>query len=162
MPDTPSPSSVPSPSSSAAPSSSSAGPPSTGTTGARTVRARVLVTLRPGVLDPQGQAIEGALAGLGHAGVRSVRQGKVFEIELEDVGNGEDGADAGARVAAMCEGLLANTVIETWRIEWPDAKPDDAPGAGPDDAPGAGPDDAPGAGPDDAPGAQSASAGAHG
>lgn len=80
------------------------------------VRARVVVTLKPGVLDPQGQAIEGALAGLGHTGV-GVRQGKLFEITLDDP------ADAAARIGAMCEALLANTVIEDWRIEWPDGAP---------------------------------------
>ena len=89
------------------------------------VSARVLVTLKPGVLDPQGQAIEGALAGLGHPGV-GVRQGKVFEVTLED------GADAKARLGAMCEALLANTVIEDWRIEWSDG-PDATPGATRDD-----------------------------
>ena len=76
-----------------------------------TVKARVIVTLKDGVLDPQGQAIGSALAGLGHRGVASVRQGKVFEIELAD------GADAKARVARMCEELLANTVIESYRVE---------------------------------------------
>lgn len=79
-----------------------------------TVRARVLVTLKPGVLDPQGQAIEDALSGLGHRGVASVRQGKVFEIELaqEDAdGNIED------RLRRMCEDLLANTVIERYHVE---------------------------------------------
>ena len=75
------------------------------------VRARIVVTLKPGVLDPQGQAIEGALRGLGHDGVASVRQGKVFEVELEH------GADAEARLARMCEELLANTVIERYRVE---------------------------------------------
>ena len=79
-----------------------------------TTHARIIVTLKPGVLDPQGQAIEQALAGLGHGGVGSVRQGKVFEIELED------GADAEARLGAMCEALLANTVIERYRIEMVD------------------------------------------
>ena len=88
-----------------------------GTGGARatgtgaTIRARVLVTLREGVLDPQGQAIEAALAGLGHGGVSSVRQGKVFELEIEP------GGDPRARVEAMCEALLANTVIERYRVE---------------------------------------------
>ena len=83
-------------------------------TGARdrgTLRARVLVTLKPGVLDPQGQAIEGALRGLGHDGVSSVRQGKVFEIELDG------SADAENRLRRMCEDLLANTVIERYRVE---------------------------------------------
>ena len=79
-----------------------------------TTRARVVVTLKPGVLDPQGQAIEQALAGLGHGGVGSVRQGKVFEIELEDGTNAEE------RLEAMCEALLANTVIERYRIEMGD------------------------------------------
>ena len=76
-----------------------------------TVKARVIVTLKPGVLDPQGQAIENALAGLGHGGVGSVRQGKVFEIELDDA------EDAEARIERMCEDLLANTVIEGYRVE---------------------------------------------
>ena len=80
------------------------------------LRARVIVTLKPGVLDPQGQAIEGALGGLGHAGV-GVRQGKVFEIALDDA------VDAETRLGAMCDALLANTVIEDWRIEWPDGPP---------------------------------------
>ena len=75
------------------------------------VKARVIVTLKPGVLDPQGQAIENALAGLGHGGVGSVRQGKVFEIELDDA------EDAEARIERMCEDLLANTVIEGYRVE---------------------------------------------
>ena len=82
-----------------------------GGTAGSPVRARIIVTLKAGVLDPQGQAIEGALAGLGHDGVASVRQGKVFEVELED------GADAEARLTRMCEDLLANTVIERYRIE---------------------------------------------
>ena len=75
------------------------------------MKARVFVTLKDGVLDPQGQAIEGALAALGFAGVGSVRQGKVFDIELADAADGE------AQLNAMCEKLLANTVIEDYRIE---------------------------------------------
>ena len=75
---------------------------------ARTVR--VIVMLKDGVLDPQGQAVGQALGSMGFDGVRAVRQGKVLELELAD---GVTDAD----VAAMCEGLLANTVIETWRIE---------------------------------------------
>jgi phosphoribosylformylglycinamidine synthase PurS subunit len=75
------------------------------------MKARIFVTLKNGVLDPQGQAIEGALAALGFDGVESVRQGKVFDIELTD---GEDGE---ARLKAMCEKLLANTVIEDYRVE---------------------------------------------
>jgi phosphoribosylformylglycinamidine synthase len=77
------------------------------------MRARVTVTLKPGVLDPQGKAIEGALASLGFAGVTAVRQGKVFDIELaeSDRGRGE------AALKAMCDRLLANTVIENYRVE---------------------------------------------
>jgi phosphoribosylformylglycinamidine synthase len=74
------------------------------------MKARVFVTLKPGVLDPQGQAIEGALSALGFGGVASVRQGKVFDIELEG------GEDPQARLRRMCEALLANTVIEDFRI----------------------------------------------
>ena len=75
------------------------------------MRARIFVTLKPGVLDPQGQAIQGALGALGFAGVASVRQGKVFDIELAD------GQDAEARLRDMCAKLLANTVIEDYRVE---------------------------------------------
>lgn len=75
--------------------------------------ARVTVTLKKGVLDPQGKAIEGALAGLGFAGVGSVRQGKVFDVELHDA----DRAKAEADLTAMCEKLLANTVIEDYAVE---------------------------------------------
>jgi phosphoribosylformylglycinamidine synthase len=75
------------------------------------MKARIYVTLKNGVLDPQGQAIEGALGALGFEGVASVRQGKVFDIELAD------GADAEARLKRMCEKLLANTVIEDFRVE---------------------------------------------
>ena len=71
------------------------------------MRARVTVTLKSGVLDPQGQAITGSLKSLGFAGVAGVRQGKVFDIELGDA----DPADARLSLAAMCEKLLANTVI---------------------------------------------------
>ncbi|WP_026379660.1 phosphoribosylformylglycinamidine synthase subunit PurS [Afifella pfennigii] len=76
------------------------------------MKARIYVTLKEGVLDPQGQAIEGALAALGFAGIGSVRQGKVFDIELE-----ETGEPAAERLQSMCETLLANTVIEDYRIE---------------------------------------------
>lgn len=76
------------------------------------MKAVVTVTLKPGVLDPQGKAIEGALASLGFAGVDSVRQGKVFEIELA----GTDRAGAEAALREMCERLLANTVIETYKV----------------------------------------------
>lgn len=76
-------------------------------------KARVIVTLKNGVLDPQGKAIEGALAGLGFSDVGSVRQGKVFDIEL----NTADRTKAEAALRQMCERLLANTVIEDYAIE---------------------------------------------
>jgi phosphoribosylformylglycinamidine synthase len=75
------------------------------------MKARIFVTLKDGVLDPQGQAIQGALAALGFAGVESVRQGKIFDIELAD------SRDAEARLTEMCAKLLANTVIEDFRVE---------------------------------------------
>jgi phosphoribosylformylglycinamidine synthase PurS subunit len=77
------------------------------------IKARVTVTLKNGVLDPQGKAIEGALAALGFGGVRSVRQGKVFDVELD----GTDKAEAEANLKAMCDRLLANTVIENYAVE---------------------------------------------
>ncbi len=77
------------------------------------MKARVTVTLKSGVLDPQGQAIQGSLKSLGFAGVGAVRQGKVFDIEL----SGSDAAAAEASLKAMCEKLLANTVIENYTIE---------------------------------------------
>ena len=77
------------------------------------MKARVTVTLKTGVLDPQGKAIEGALKSLGIAGVESVRQGKFFEVEVA----GADKAEAEALVKAACERLLANTVVENYRIE---------------------------------------------
>lgn len=77
------------------------------------MKARVIVTLKAGVLDPQGKAIEGALNSLGVSGVASVRQGKVFDVELE----GLDAAGAKARLQTACEKLLANTVIENFSIE---------------------------------------------
>ena len=80
------------------------------------MKARVFVTLKPGVLDPQGQAIQGALGGLGFQGIESIRQGKVFEIELADA------SSAGQDLAAMCERLLANTVIEDYRVEIPEGQ----------------------------------------
>lgn len=75
--------------------------------------ARVHVTLKPGVLDPQGAAVRHALRGLGFDRLGEVRIGKTIEIELD----GTDLEAERARVAAMCERLLANTVIEDWRIE---------------------------------------------
>ena len=71
------------------------------------------VTLKNGVLDPQGKAIEGSLAALGVAGVGSVRQGKIFEIELE----ASSKTAALEKLNSMCEQLLANTVIEDYSVE---------------------------------------------
>lgn len=76
------------------------------------MKARVVVTLKSGVLDPQGKAIEGALRSLGVEGVASVRQGKVFDIELPGV----DPATAGATLRDACEKLLANTIVENYTI----------------------------------------------
>ena len=76
------------------------------------MRARVHVRLKNGVLDPQGAAIARALAQLGFAGVREVRQGKMIELQLDD----GDRAEAEVRVRAMCERLLANPVIETFTV----------------------------------------------
>lgn len=76
------------------------------------IKARVTVTLKNGVLDPQGKAIEHALDGLGFGGVGSVRQGKVFDVELDSI----DRAKAEADLNAMCEKLLANTVIENYSV----------------------------------------------
>ena len=77
------------------------------------IKARITVTLKNGVLDPQGKAIEHALAGMHFSGVGSVRQGKVFDIEL----SGTDRAAAEADLKAMCDRLLANTVIENYAVE---------------------------------------------
>lgn len=77
------------------------------------LRAKIHVTLRPGVLDPQGNAIQHALANLGFDGVEGVRQGKYLELDLADT----DRAEAEARVKAMCEKLLANTVVERYSVE---------------------------------------------
>ena len=74
------------------------------------MKLRIIVTLKNGVLDPQGKAIQHALGGLGFDGVSDVRAGKIFELELAD---GTSDAD----VDAMCRKLLANTVIENYRIE---------------------------------------------
>jgi phosphoribosylformylglycinamidine synthase len=76
------------------------------------ITARVTVTLKNGVLDPQGKAIEGALSSLGFDGVGGIRQGKVFDLELATA----DRAKAEADLKAMCEKLLANTVIENYTI----------------------------------------------
>lgn len=80
---------------------------------AKNLKAKVYVTLKNGVLDPQGKAIKGALAHLGFDGVESVRQGKLIELELGNIA--EDQAEA--KIKEMCEKLLANTVIENYEIE---------------------------------------------
>ena len=77
------------------------------------MKARVTVTLKSGILDPQGKAIEGALKSLGVNGVASVRQGKVFDIEL----GGADRKNAELALKNAAEKLLANTVIENYRVE---------------------------------------------
>ena len=77
------------------------------------MRAKVQVFLKPGVLDVQGKAIEGALHGLGFGGVDHVRVGKTIEFDLAS----KDKAAAEAEVKAMCDKLLANTVIESYRVE---------------------------------------------
>ena len=77
------------------------------------MKARVHVTLKTGVLDPQGKAIAQALGRLGFSGVGAVRQGKFIEIELAE----GDAGKARETVEAMCEKLLANTVIENYAIE---------------------------------------------
>ena len=76
------------------------------------IKARVTVTLKNGVLDPQGKAIEHALGALGFDGIGQVRQGKVFDLELD----GTDKARAEADLKAMCDRLLANTVIENYSV----------------------------------------------
>jgi phosphoribosylformylglycinamidine synthase PurS subunit len=77
------------------------------------MKARVTVTLKTGILDPQGKAIEGALKSLGIDNVASVRQGKVFDIEIE----GADRVKAEGALKAAAEKLLANMVIENYRVE---------------------------------------------
>ena len=77
------------------------------------MKARVHITLKHGVLDPQGKAIGHALGSLGFAGVGDVRQGKVIELELAET----DEAKARTEVEKMCRTLLANTVIENYAIE---------------------------------------------
>ena len=77
------------------------------------MKARVTVTLKTGILDPQGKAIEDALRSLGVEGVASVRQGKVFDIEIE----GSDRVKAEALLKQAADKLLANTVIENYRVD---------------------------------------------
>ena len=80
------------------------------------MKARVNITLKSGVLDPQGRAIQHALGVMGFAGVEDVRQGKYIEIELKET----DRAKAKANLDAMCQKLLANTVIENYAIDFAD------------------------------------------
>ena len=77
------------------------------------MKAKVHVFLKPGVLDVEGKAVEGALHGLGWNGVANVRVGKLLEFDLE----GQDEAKARDELKAMCEKLLANTVIQSYRVE---------------------------------------------
>jgi len=77
------------------------------------MKARVQVMLKAGVLDPQGAAVRHALGSLGFDGVSSVRQGKVIELDLDE----SDPEKARESVTEMCEKLLANTVIESYRVE---------------------------------------------
>jgi len=77
------------------------------------MKARVVVTLKNGILDPQGKAIEGALKSLAFTGIESVRQGKIFEIEL----SAADRAAAEHLLREACEKLLANQVVEDFQVE---------------------------------------------
>ncbi len=77
------------------------------------MKAKVYITLKNGVLDPQGKAVAGALANLGFSEVADVRQGKFVEIELKE----RDKTKASAQVQQMCEKLLANTVIENYKFD---------------------------------------------
>ncbi len=81
------------------------------------MKARIEVRLKPGILDPQGKAIGGALAGLGHVGLGQVRQGKLIEIDLPDA---IDREEAARDVEAMCRTLLANPVTEDFEVELTD------------------------------------------
>ena len=77
------------------------------------MRAKIHVTLKPGILDPQGKAIEHALDSLGFKNVGNVRVGKYMEVDVDE----KDKAKAEAEVKAMCEKLLANTIVEEYRYE---------------------------------------------
>ncbi len=77
------------------------------------MKARITVTLKSGVLDPQGKAIGGALAGLGFSGANNVRQGKIIEMKLDETNE----AAARAKLEDMCKKLLANPVMENYSIE---------------------------------------------
>jgi phosphoribosylformylglycinamidine synthase len=78
------------------------------------VKANIIVTLKTGILDPQGKAIEGALKSLDFSGIESVRQGKIFEIELST----DDRAKAEDLLKQACEKLLANLIVENYRVEF--------------------------------------------
>ena len=77
------------------------------------MKAKIHIMLKPGVLDPQGKAIGHALASLGFAGINEVRQGKYIELDLAEI----DRERAKDEVERMCRELLANGVVETWRVE---------------------------------------------
>lgn len=77
------------------------------------MKAKIHITLKNGVLDPQGRAIAGALSNMGFDGVEEVRQGKYIEVEVREGDRGK----AEAMVQKMCEGLLANTVVENYKFE---------------------------------------------
>jgi len=77
------------------------------------LKARVHITLKNGVLDPQGKAVQNALTSLGFGGVKDVRQGKFIELDLAET----DAAKAKASVEQMCKTLLANSVIENFQVE---------------------------------------------
>jgi phosphoribosylformylglycinamidine synthase PurS subunit len=77
------------------------------------MKAKIRITLKKGVLDPQGKAIEGALGSLGFIGVENVRQGKYIELEMAET----DVEKARFQIRSMCEKLLANTIIENYDIE---------------------------------------------
>jgi phosphoribosylformylglycinamidine synthase subunit PurS len=77
------------------------------------MKAKIRITLKKGVLDPQGKAIEGALGSLGFTGVENVRQGKYIELEMTET----DTEKARSQIRSMCEKLLANTIIENYDIE---------------------------------------------
>jgi len=77
------------------------------------MKARVFVTLKNGVLDPQGKAIQGSLENLGFKGVKGVRQGKLIEVSLDET----DKNKASEKIENMCKNLLANTVIENYEFE---------------------------------------------
>lgn len=88
------------------------------------MKARVYVTLKRGVLDPQGQAVAHALGRLGFAEVQEVRIGKMIELDLADAAAPADAAqDPRARLSEMCRGLLSNPVIEDFRIEFDGGDP---------------------------------------